>query len=77
MRLRLHHLALDEAGGVNAAPYVLIPKAAELTGYTVKAIRCKISEGVWRDGIECRKAPDGHWMINLEGVKRWVESAQA
>lgn len=55
--------------------YVLIPKAAELTGYSRKAIERKIERGQWREGIEWRKAPDGHRMINLEGVRKWVESA--
>lgn len=58
-------------------PYVLIPKAAELTGYTEKAIEKKIERGQWRLGIEYVKAPDGHRMISLPGVQRWVESGQA
>ena len=56
-------------------PYVLIPKAAELTGYSPRAIELKIKRGIWREGLEWRKAPDGHRMISLEGVKRWVEQA--
>lgn len=58
-------------------PYVLIPKAAEVTGYTAKAIERKIERGQWREGIEWRRAPDGHRMINLEGVRKWVESGRA
>lgn len=58
-----------------SAPYVLIPKAAEMTGYTERAIKEKIAKGVWRQGLEWIKAPDGHRMINLPGVARWVESA--
>jgi hypothetical protein len=59
------------------APYVLIPKAAEVTGYTVKAIERKIERGQWREGLEWRRAPDGRRMISLEGVKRWVEQGPA
>jgi hypothetical protein len=58
-------------------PYVLIPKAAELTGYTRRAIELKIARGQWREGLEYVKAPDGHRMISLEGVKRWVEQGRA
>ena len=59
------------------ATHVLIPKAAELTGYSKRAIELKIARGQWREGIEWFKAPDGHRTINLEGVKRWQESGRA
>lgn len=58
---------------LHSTAYVLIPKAAELTGYSRRAIEMKIARGQWREGIEWRKAPDGHRMISLEGVRRWVE----
>lgn len=60
-----------------AAAYVLIPKAAELTGYSRRAIELKIARGVWVEGREWRKGPDGRRQISMEGYKRWVESAQA
>lgn len=53
--------------------YVLIPKFCELTGYTAKAVRRKIESGVWLEDVHFRKAPDGHIMIDLEGVNAWVE----
>lgn len=59
------------------APYVLIPKASEITGYTVKAIERKIERGQWVEGREWCKAPDGHRMISVEGYRRWVERGQA
>ena len=43
-------------------------------GYTERAVESKIEKGVWREGKEYRRAPDGHIMIDLEGVKRWAES---
>ena len=52
--------------------YVLIPKAAELTGYSKRAIELKIARGIWREGIEWCKAPDGHRMIDLRAYERWV-----
>lgn len=53
--------------------YVLIRRAAELTGYSEKAINQKIDSGAWLEGHQWRKAPDGHRLINIEGYERWVE----
>jgi hypothetical protein len=53
--------------------FVLIPKFCELTGYTDKAVRRKIQDGIWTQGREYSKAPDGHIMINLENYDKWVE----
>lgn len=53
--------------------YVLIPKAAELTGYTRRAIEDKIAKGVWVEGREWIKAPDGHRLISIKGYQSWVE----
>lgn len=53
--------------------YILIKKYCELTGLTDKAIRRKIESGIWLEGREYRKAPDGHIMVDLEGVNAWVE----
>lgn len=54
-------------------PYMLIRRAAEVTGYSVRAIELKIAGGVWREGLEWVKAPDGHRMISTEGYRKWVE----
>ena len=53
--------------------YVLLPKFEQLTGYTVKACERKIAEGVWLEGREFRRAPDGRILMDLEGFERWVE----
>ncbi len=58
-------------------PHVLVPRYAELTGYTVRAIEEKIAKGVWRQGVEWFKAPDGHRLISIEGVAKWVEQGRA
>lgn len=58
---------------VRAAPYVTIELFHSITGYTVKAVERKIEDGVWVEGREWKKAPDGHRLISLEGYKRWVE----
>lgn len=56
-----------------AAPYVVIEKAAEITGYTRRAIEEKIARGVWLEGREWVKAPDGRRLISLKGYQQWVE----
>jgi len=52
--------------------YVLICKAAEQSGYSAKAIEMKISQGVWSENVHYRRAPDGHIIIDLEAVERWM-----
>jgi hypothetical protein len=56
------------------ARYVLLPVATLMTGYTVKAMQCKISRGDWPEGKVWRHAPDGRVFIDLAGFERWVES---
>lgn len=58
---------------INPARYVTIPLAAACTGLTEKAIRQKIHEGVWIEGREYRRAPDGRIYIDLPSVELWVE----
>ena len=54
--------------------YVLLRKFQELSGYSVKAIQRKIETGVWIEGHQYRRAPDGRVMVDLEGYAKWVES---
>lgn len=54
--------------------YVTIALASVMTGLSEKAIRRKIEYGVWRERIEWRRAPDGHLMVDIQGVERWVEA---
>lgn len=53
--------------------YVLMPVFCSLTGYTEKAVRRKIEDGVWREGQLYRKAPDGRITMNLQEYYKWVE----
>ena len=55
------------------APYVTVALAATLTGYSEKAIRSKIEQGVWLEGREYRKAPDDRVLISMNGFAAWVE----
>jgi hypothetical protein len=59
------------------AEYVTIAVAAAMTGYSAKAIRRKIEAGVWLEGREFRRAPDGHVLISVRGYERWVERGRA
>lgn len=56
------------------ARYVTIALAAAVTGYTVGAIESKVKEGVWLEGHQYKRAPDGRILIDMRGVERWVES---
>jgi len=57
--------------------YVRISMFTTLTGWTDKAVRRKIEDGVWKQGREYRRAPDGAVLIDLEGYERWVEAGAA
>ena len=58
------------------APYVTVDVAANITGYSEKAIRRKIQDGVWLEGKEYRKSPDGRVLISIKGYTSWVEQGQ-
>jgi hypothetical protein len=64
----------DAAGPL--AAYVTIKAAASATGLTEKAIRRKIEQGVWLEGREWRRAPDGRLYISLRGYQAWIESGK-
>jgi hypothetical protein len=57
--------------------WVLIPVFSTLTGYSEKAVRRKIEEGVWLQGKHFRKAPDGRITMNLQEYYKWVEGVAA
>jgi hypothetical protein len=51
---------------------VKLTKFEQITGYTPKAVTRKIQEGVWLEDYEVVKAPDGNWLVSMEGYKRWA-----
>jgi hypothetical protein len=55
------------------ARYVRISLFEVLTGYSTKAIEGKIANGVWVEGREYKRAPDGHVLVDMKGYERWVE----
>ena len=52
--------------------YIKLQLFESLSGYTPKAIRRKIEEGVWIEGREFKRAPDGHILVDLKGYEAWV-----
>jgi hypothetical protein len=54
--------------------YLTIPKFSAESGYSEDAIRTKIRDGIWREGQEWKKAPDGRVLIDVDGYHRWVEA---
>jgi hypothetical protein len=36
-----------------------------------------VGEGVWLEGKQYRRAPDGHILIDMDGYEKWVERAMA
>jgi hypothetical protein len=66
-----------EGSGARGTDYVTISVAAAITGYSAKAIRRKIESGIWLEGREFRRAPDGHVLISVKGYELWVERGRA
>lgn len=59
---------------MHSVRYVRVEKFLELVGgYTGKAVQRKIEEGVWCEGREYRRGPDGHIFMDLTGYEKWVE----
>jgi hypothetical protein len=51
---------------------VTTKKLANLTGYTEGALRKKIHDGVFVQGIHFLKSPDGRIQFILEEYNKWV-----
>lgn len=57
--------------------WVRIRKFCSETGDSDDAVRAKISQGVWREGILWKKAPDGTVRINTRNYNKWVEGQES
>jgi hypothetical protein len=64
------------AVGLVPPRYVQLRVAELLTGYSEKALASKIDDGVWTEGKEWRRAPDGRRLVDLRGFEAWVESGR-
>lgn len=58
---------------VAPARFVTVATFVALTGYSDKAVRRKIEEGVWLAGHEFVRSPDGRILMDLEGYTRWAQ----
>lgn len=58
------------------ARYVRLALFCEKTGWTEKAIRRKMENGVWLEGQHYRRAPDGAILIDMKGYEKWVEGGK-
>ena len=54
------------------SPLMVLAKASEVIGYSQKAIRRKIETGVWMEGYEYIRAPDGRILIDIAGFEKWA-----
>ena len=52
--------------------FVTLKRFEQMTGYTEKAARAKMTRGDWLRDREYVKAPDGHILMDLEAYERWV-----
>ena len=55
---------------------IKMKKFCELTGYTVAAVKMKISRGVWLNGREYTKAPDGNILMSIQGYENWINTSR-
>ena len=49
-----------------------IPLFCQETGYSENAVARKIEEGVWIEGREYVRAPDGRLLIDMDGFEKWA-----
>lgn len=64
-----------EAVLVAPARYVRPELFEAITGVTKKAVERKIQSGVWIEGREWKKGPDGLVYVDMRGYEAWVEKA--
>lgn len=63
---------MDSSIQLTPARFVTIELAARLIGLTDKAIRRKIEEGIWAEGMQYRRR-DGRVFVDLKGFERWID----
>lgn len=55
--------------------FYTIKKFAELSGYSIDAIRSKINRGDWLEGMVWKRAPDNRPLIDIDGYNLWVNNS--
>jgi len=51
---------------------IKIKKFCDLTGETEAAVRHLINDGVWLDGREYTRMPNGRLWISIKGFENWI-----
>ena len=69
----IQELTAPQVVEVKAARYVRVALAVQLTGYSDKAIRRKMEDGVWREGAVWLPGADGEILIDMEGCEKWCK----
>lgn len=59
---------------VSPSRFVTVDLFNKLTGLTKKAVYCKISNGIWAEGVHFRRR-DGRIFIDMECYEKWVDVA--
>lgn len=67
--------AVQATAHVAPARFVTVELAATITGLSEGAVRKRIERGLWLEGREWKRAPDGRVWIDMRGVERWIETA--
>lgn len=62
---------------VAPARYVTVEMYAKLSGLSASAIRKRIERGVFVEGKQWRRGPDGRVWMDTKGMERWVETETA
>jgi hypothetical protein len=57
---------------VSASRYVTIELFSAMTGLTPGAVRKRIERGVYLEGKQFRRAPDGRIWMDTKGHEQWV-----
>lgn len=52
--------------------WVTINRLSEITGYTIGALKQKVYQGIFVQGIHYRKSPDGRIHFDLKRYEEWV-----
>ena len=57
------------------ARYVTVNLAAQQRGLSPGAVRKRIQRGLWVEGREWRRGPDGRIWVDNKAVDAWIETA--
>jgi len=76
--MKLVESSLTAQGSVvTPSRYVTIDLFSAVTGLTPAAVRKRIERGVYLEGKQFRRAPDGRIRMDLQRHERWVERLTA